>query len=188
MQTMRRAFSVLGLVSLALLGGCAKPYRTDLFRAEANAPYALASGDRVRVIVFGQDNISNSYAVSGSGHISMPLAGDVTVGGLTTAEAERVIQGRLQAGYLRDPHVSVEVEAFRPFFVLGEVTTAGQYPFVNGMTVQKAIAIAGGFTPRGYQRGVALTRAVNGVPVTGEVPLTFPLRPGDTVTVEERIF
>lgn len=185
---MRRTLSALGLACLALLGGCSKPYRTDLFRAQANAPYALASGDRVRVIVFGQDNISNSYAVNGSGHIAMPLAGEMSVGGLTTVEAERLIEGHLKAGYLRDPHVSVEVEAFRPFFVLGEVTVAGQYPFVNGMTVQKAVAIAGGFTPRGYQGGVALTRTVDGLPVTGEVPLTFPLRPGDTLTVEERIF
>ena len=187
-QMTRRALPAFALVCLALVAGCAKPYRTDLFRAEVDAPYALASGDRIRVIVFGQDNISNSYAVNGSGHIAMPLAGEIAVGGLSTTQAERVIQARLQAGYLRDPHVSVEVEAFRPFFVLGEVTTAGQYPFVNGMTVQKAVAIAGGFTPRGYQGAVDLTRTVNGVPVTGAVPLGFPLRPGDTVTVEERIF
>ena len=123
-------------------------YRTDAFRAQLTAPYTLASGDRIRVIVFGQDAISNSYAVNGSGMISMPLIGDVAVVGLTTTETERLIENRLRAGFLRDPHVSVEVEAFRPFFVLGEVTTAGQYPFINGMTVQKAIAVAGGFSAR----------------------------------------
>ena len=185
---LRRAVCTLGLVSAILLGGCAPSYRTDLFRAQADAPYVLASGDRVRVIVFGQDNISNSYAVNGAGRISLPLAGDVTVGNLTTGEAEHAIEGRLRAGFLRDPHVSVEVEAFRPFFVMGEVATAGQYPFINGKTAQKAIALAGGFTPRGYKAAVDLTRSVNGVPVTGSVPLTFPLRPGDTVTVEERFF
>jgi polysaccharide export outer membrane protein len=172
-----------------LVGGCAaQSYRTDLFRAQVNAPYTLASGDRIRVIVFGQDGLSNSYSVSGAGRVSLPLAGEIAVGGLTTSETEHAIESRLRAGFLRDPHVSVEVEAFRPFFVLGEVTTAGQYPYVNGMTAQKAVAIAGGFTPRGYQGAVDLTRVVNGVPVTGTVPITFPIRPGDTVTVEERIF
>lgn len=173
---------------MLLLAGCGQTYQTDLFRAQVNAPYTLASGDRIRVIVFGQDAISNSYAVSGSGHVSLPLTGDIAVGGMTTAETERTIESRLRAGYLRDPHVSVEVEAFRPFFVLGEVTTAGQYPYINGMTAQKAVAIAGGFTPRGNQRGVEITRIVNGVPVTGTVPLTYPIRPGDTVTVDERFF
>ena len=171
------------------MAGCAGPdYRTDLFRAQLNAPYELASGDRIRVIVFGQDAISNSYAVGGSGRISLPLAGDIAVGGLTTDQTQAAIEGKLRAGFLRDPHVSVEVEAFRPFFVLGEVTAAGQYPYVNGMTAQKAVAIAGGFTPRGYQRAVDITRVINGAPVTGAVPLTYPIRPGDTVTVEERIF
>lgn len=186
---MRRLFSALSLTTAIVLAGCAGPaYRTDLFRAQLNAPYTLASGDRIRVIVFGQDAISNSYAVGGTGHISLPLTGDIAVGGMTTADAEHTIEGRLRAGFLRDPHVSVEVEAFRPFFVLGEVTAAGQYPFINGMTAQKAVAIAGGFTARGYKGAVDITRVVNGTPVTGAVPLTYPIRPGDTVTVEERIF
>ena len=184
---MRRTLTAIGLILTVLTSGCAS-YRTDLFRAQVNAPYTLASGDRVRVIVFGQDAISNSYAVNGSGHISMPLTGDIEVGGLTTSETERVIEGRLRAGFIRNPHVSVEVEAFRPFFVLGEVATAGQYPFVNGMTAQKAVAIAGGFTPRGYRDEVEITRMVKGTPVTGNVPLTYPIRPGDTLTVKERFF
>jgi polysaccharide export outer membrane protein len=186
---MRRLLSALGLTAAILMAGCAGPaYRTDLFRAQLNAPYTLASGDRIRVIVFGQDAISNSYSVGGSGHIALPLAGDVQVGGLTTDQTQSAIEARLRAGFLRDPHVSVEVEAYRPFFVLGEVTAAGQYPYVNGMTAQKAVAIAGGFTPRGYQKSVDITRVINGTPVTGAVPLTYPIRPGDTVTIQERIF
>ena len=186
---MRRFLSAIALLVPALLGGCAaQSYPTDQFKAQYNAPYTLSSGDRIRVIVFGQDSISNSYAVSGAGRVSLPLTGDVEVGGLTTAQAERAIEARLRAGFLREPHVSVEVEAYRPFFVMGEVTTAGQYPFSNGMTAQKAVAVAGGFTPRAYHTTVAVTRTVNGESVTGSVPLTFPLRPGDTVTVQERIF
>jgi polysaccharide export outer membrane protein len=175
-----------GAVSLA---SCAAPiYRTDLFRAQLTAPYTLASGDRIRVIVFGQDALSNSYAVNNSGMISMPLIGEVPVGALTTSDAERAIEARLRNGFLREPHVSVEVEAFRPFFVLGEITTAGQYPFISGMTVQKAIAVAGGFGPRADRASANITRMVNGVQVTARVPLAYPVRPGDTITVEERFF
>ena len=177
------------LLVAIVLAGCAGPiYRTDVFRAQLTAPYTLASGDRIRVIVFGQDALSNSYAVNGSGMISMPLVGNVSLVGQTTNEAERTIEARLRAGFLRDPHISVEVEAFRPFFVLGEVTTAGQYPFISGMTVQKAIAVAGGFGPRAARNSATITRMINGVQVSARVPLAYPLRPGDTINVEERFF
>ena len=186
---MRRSLAIVCLLATALVAGCASTqYRPDLFRAQINAPYLLASGDRVRVIVFGQDSLSNSFAVDGAGNISMPLIGLVKAYGLTTAELARTVEARLRAGYLRDPGVSIEVEAFRPFFALGEVTTSGQYPFINGMTVQNAIAVAGGFTPRGAQDAVDITRIIDGRPVTASVPLSFPLRPGDTINVKERFF
>jgi polysaccharide export outer membrane protein len=174
----------------ALLSGCALPgaYHPELLAAYPDEPYTLAAGDRLRVIVFGQDTLSNSYAVDGAGRISMPLIGTVPVYGHNLPGVEHEIAERLRNGFVRDPRVSVEVEAFRPFFVLGEVTTAGQYPYVEGMTVQTAIAIAGGFNPRGYQGGADLTRIVNGAPVTGRVPLNTLVRPGDTVMVRERIF
>jgi polysaccharide biosynthesis/export protein len=185
---MSRWFLILAL-SLAALSGCAAPgYNSGSFRADISAPYELASGDRLRVIVFGQDQLTNSYSVDGAGNISMPLIGLVKAQGLTTVGLDGEVEARLRQGFLRDPKVSVEVEAYRPFYVLGEVTTAGQYPFVNGMTAQEAIAIAGGFTPRGYQGSVDLTRLVGGRPVTATVPLTFPVRPGDTITVRERFF
>jgi polysaccharide export outer membrane protein len=186
---MRKLSIVLALLTACSMAGCAEPrYQADLLRAQLNPPYLLASGDRLRVIVFGQDNQSNSYSVDGAGNISMPLIGLVKANGLTTADLERVVEERLRNGYLREPRVAIEVEAFRPFFVLGEVTTAGQYPFINGITVQNAIAVAGGYTPRGYQGGVDITRVINGRPVTFGAPLNFPVRPGDTVAVRERFF
>jgi polysaccharide export outer membrane protein len=176
-------------VALAVLGGCAMPrYGADQFSASLEAPYQLASGDRVRVIVFGQEALTNSFSVDGAGDVALPLVGLVRARGLTTAQLATAIEARLREGYLRDPRVSVEVEAFRPFFVLGEVGVAGQYPFVNGLTVQNAVAIAGGFGPRGFRDSVDLTRIVNGRPMTAAVPLTFPVRPGDTITVRERFF
>jgi polysaccharide export outer membrane protein len=118
----------------------------------------------------------------------MPLIGAVPASGSTTRDLERAIEARLRAGFLREPRVSVEIDVFRPFFVLGEVTNAGQFPFVAGMTVQKAIAIAGGFSPRAFKHHVELTRVVKGQSITGEVPIDYPLKPGDTVVVRERWF
>jgi polysaccharide export outer membrane protein len=186
-MAIKRMFAGLALVVLSL-GGCAThPYGADM-RASMDAPYRLASGDRLRVIVFGQENLTNSFNVDGAGNVAMPLIGSTHVQGLTTREAAASLEARLRGGYLREPKVSVEVEAFRPFFVLGEVTSSGQYPFVNGMTAQTAVAIAGGFSPRGYQAEVDLTRVLDGRPTTATVPITFPIRPGDTITVRERFF
>jgi len=186
-MSMNRMLAALVFAAFAL-GGCAPHYYGDDLRASMDAPYRLASGDRLRVIVFGQENLTNSFAVDGAGNVAMPLIGLVHAQGLTTAELASSLEARLRGGYLREPKVSVEVEAFRPFLVLGEVGSSGQYPFVNGMTAQTAVAIAGGFSPRGEQNGVDITRNIDGRAATAYVPLNFPIRPGDTVTVRERFF
>jgi polysaccharide biosynthesis/export protein len=151
-------------------------------------PYTLDSGDRLRVVVFGQDGLSNSYVVDVSGHIAIPLIGSVSARGLTTDELSNRISERLRQGFIREPHVAVEIEAYRPFFILGEVTQPGQYPYVADMTVETAVAIAGGFGPRAFRREVTLTRMINGQQVRMKVPVTCPIRPGDTVNVHERWF
>jgi polysaccharide export outer membrane protein len=186
----RYGFLILSLIMSATMAGCALPgaYVPELLATTPDEPYRLGAGDRLRVIVFGQDALSNSYTVDGTGHISMPLIGVVGAAGLTAQALQHEIAARLRNGFVRDPHVSVEVEAYRPFYVLGEVIVAGQYPYVEGLTVQKAIAIAGGFSPRGYQGAVDLTRDIGDGAVTGRVPLLQAVRPGDTITVRERIF
>lgn len=156
--------------------------------AEPNKAYTLDSGDRLRVVVFGQDGLSNSYLVDASGHIAMPLIGSVSARGLTTDELSSRIAEKLRQGFVREPHVAVEVEAYRPFFILGEVTQPGQYPYVADMTVETAVAIAGGFGPRAYRQTVVVTRTVRGQQVRMTVPTTYPLRPGDTINVQERWF
>jgi len=153
-----------------------------------NKPYTLDSGDRLRVVVFGQDGLSNSYVVDASGYIDMPLIGPVLARGASTDELTSRIAGKLRQGYVNDPHVAVEVEAYRPFFILGEVAQPGQYPYVADMTVETAVAIAGGFGPRAFRRTVKVTRVVHGEQVSMTVPTSFPLRPGDTVNVQERWF
>jgi len=150
--------------------------------------YTLDSGDRLRVVVFGQDGLTNSYVVDASGHIDMPLIGSVSARGLTSEQLAGRIAGALRQGYIREPHVAVEVEAYRPFFILGEVTQPGQYPYVANMTVETAVAIAGGFTPRGYHRTMTISRNAGGRTYRFEVPVTYPLCPGDTVQVQERWF
>lgn len=186
---MQRILVAIAIVLSLGLAGCAQPQvRGHIFEASLHEPYRLASGDRLRVLVYGQDALSNTYAVDSAGNISMPLIGLIRAHGATTDQLGRQVEERLRNGYIREPRVSVEVEAFRPFFVLGEVTTAGQFPYVNDLTVQKAIAIAGGFAPRAYQGNVNMTRIINGRPVTAAVPLTQLVRPGDTITVRERFF
>jgi len=151
--------------------------------------YALDSGDKLRIVVFGQDTLSNTYTVDAAGMVTMPLIGGVNARGMTTAALSGAIAGRLRANFIRDPSVAVEVETYRPFFVLGEVTFPGQYPYVPNMTVEKAIAIAGGFTPRATKDRFTITRKLDGgVSTRAVLRLQDRLRPGDTLTVGERWF
>ncbi len=150
--------------------------------------YRLDSGDRVRIIVFGQDNLSRLYSVDTSGRIAFPLIGTVEARGLSTVQLASGIAGKLKQNYIKDPKVTVEVDAYRPFFILGEVAKPGQYPYVNGMTVESAVAIAEGYTERAKQRMVRLTRKFGGVMSTVMVPTDYPVQPGDTIYVLERIF
>jgi polysaccharide export outer membrane protein len=156
--------------------------------APSEQPYTLDSGDRLRIVVFGQDGISNSYTVDAGGNVNLPLIGVVPARGYATQQLSQAISERLKQGYVREPHVSVEVETYRPFFILGEVTNPGQYPYVANMTAETAVAIAGGFAPRANKSKVQLTRNAPGQQMHGDVPLAFALRPGDTVVVKERWF
>jgi polysaccharide export outer membrane protein len=153
-----------------------------------DAPYKLDSGDKLRVVVFGQEGISNSYAVDAAGNITMPLINLVSARGLTTQQLSAAIAAKLRQGYIREPHVAVEVETYRPFFILGEVTFPGQYPYVANMTVETAVAIAGGFSARAKRDAVNLSRPYGGQIARGTAPLATPVRPGDTITVAERWF
>lgn len=154
----------------------------------ARQPYTLDSGDRLRIVVFGQDGLTNSYLVDASGHIAMPLIGSVMAKGATTDQLSARLAEKLRDGYIREPHVAVEVEAYRPFFILGEVTAPGQYPYIANMTAETAVAIAGGFAPRAVRQSVVLIRTYNGQQMRMTVPLGYQLQPGDTINVQERWF
>jgi polysaccharide export outer membrane protein len=153
-----------------------------------DAQYRLDAGDRLRVVVYGQEGLTNSYAIDAGGSITMPLIGRVPARGQTPAGLAAGITGRLRNGFIREPSVAVEIEAYRPFFILGEVAAPGQYPYVPNMTVESAVAIAGGFSPRAKRDEVTLTHTRSDGSYRAVVPLGTPINPGDTVMISERWF
>jgi len=156
--------------------------------ADTDGPYLLDSGDRLRIFVYGQPNLSRLYTVDHAGRISVPLIGDINARGMTTYGLRSVIANHLEAKYVRDPHVTVDIQQNRPFYILGEVRNAGQYPYVSGMTIETAVAIAGGYTERANDRIFRLSRRVNGFIEKIEAPSDYVVKPGDTVFVYERFF
>lgn len=179
----------------------ARPRSVDALQANAQAipvaaqppaepAYRLDTGDKLRVVVFGQEGLSNSYFVDAAGQVTVPLIGPVSARGLTTQGLARAVAAKLRGGFIREPHVAIEVETYRPFFILGEVTQPGQYPYVPNMTVETAVAIAGGFTPRAYRYDVNIDRPIAGEALRSRasVPLLTRVQPGDTIVIKERWF
>jgi polysaccharide export outer membrane protein len=153
-----------------------------------DAAYHLDAGDKLRVVVYGQEGLTNTYAIDAGGSITMPLIGSVPARGRTPAGLAAEISAKLRGGFIRDPSVAVEVESYRPFFILGEVAAPGQYPYVPNMTVESAVAIAGGFSPRARRDRVTVTHTDASGTGRYVVPPGTPLSPGDTVLVGERWF
>jgi polysaccharide export outer membrane protein len=172
-----------------VLSGCASYQPAPRAFHEATIqPYRLDSGDRLRVTVFEQDGLTGTYSVDQAGYISFPLVGAIAARGKTAQELEGVVAGELKQGFLRDPDVSIEIDQYRSFFILGEVGQPGQYAYVPGMTVQNAIAIAGGFSSRANKKTTDITRKINGKIMTGKVSISSPILAGDTIYIHERLF
>jgi polysaccharide export outer membrane protein len=153
-----------------------------------DAGYRLDAGDKLRVVVYGQEGLTNTYTIDAAGSITMPLIGQVPARGRSPASLASQISAKLRNGYIREPSVAVEIESYRPFFILGEVQAPGQYPYVPNMTVESAIAIAGGFSPRAKRDLVTVTHTDAKGAERYVVPLGTSLGPGDTVLVGERWF
>jgi polysaccharide export outer membrane protein len=155
--------------------------------AEPPAGHRLGTGDKVRIVVFGEPELSVSEWVGERGTIPYPLLGDLEVGGLTPSDLERLIVGRLKGPYLVDPKVTVSVDAYREFLVMGQVNRPGSYPYAPGLTVRKAISMAGGFTERASRGKIYLVseQAPQDERRVGE---NDPMGPGDTVVVKESLF
>jgi polysaccharide export outer membrane protein len=146
--------------------------------SEAGDLYKLDAGDRVRVVVAGDDALSGSYEVGGDGTVAIPSVGTVAARGLDTVQLSAAIARQLKQHTKRPAHVAVQVETYRPFTIRGAVVNPGQYPYVNNMTAETAIAIAGGLKP-GAETSAVLVSSARG----GPAALDTPVQPGDTVTV-----
>ena len=187
--TLRRFLqSCLPLVAVAVLvGACssspALPPAMDLDAGISD--YKLGAGDKVNMKVFGDDTLSGAYQVDGKGMFSVPLLGSIQASGLTKNELEDQLRTKLRR-YLNDPRVAVEIESYRPFYIIGEVQKPGSYNYVSGMTVINAVAIAGGFTYRAKDDAFAIRRASDRSTVEGR-QLT-QVQPGDVIVVRERFF
>lgn len=181
---MRWSLLLLPLL-LLVLSGCAMN-KVTAYRADMPSEYALDTGDVVRVTVYGDDTLTNTYAVTDKGTINLPLAGQVMVRGQTVSAAERMITKLLADGYMISPKVSVEVSTYRPFFIDGEVTNGGQYPYVYGMTARAAIATSGGFTEFADRGHVTIYRRVGKAMTKQSAGLDTVILPGDSLVISER--
>lgn len=157
-------------------------------RADEAAAYRLGTGDLLRVTVFGHADLSGEFEVSIAGEVTLPLVGNISARDLSLGELEDRIIGGLKPDYLKNPQVSVEVLNYRPFYIIGEVKNPGSYPYVGGMRVINAVAIAGGFTYRARENRLLIRRAgsPNEEPEAAG-PATIVL-PGDVIEVPERFF
>lgn len=155
--------------------------------ADASLDYRLGSGDKLRLIVFGESDLSGEFDVSGTGRVALPLIGQVDAAGLTLSQFEAAVVAKLQDGYLNNPRVSAEVLNYRPFYIFGEVGNPGQYPYTSGMTILNAVAVAGGYTYRANQERVFITRG-EGAEVAYPASQAVKVLPGDVVRIPERFF
>jgi polysaccharide export outer membrane protein len=150
--------------------------------------YKLGTGDKLRVIVYGEDDLGGTFDVDGNGFISLPLIGQVKVGGLSAPDVERAITAKFSDGYLKEPRVNVEVAQYRPFYVLGEVNRPGSYPYTDGMSIQNAVADAGGYTQKAVEGGVYVRHAGDTQETYLSTDTAAQIYPGDVVRVPSSFF
>ena len=189
-----RVFNRCGglLAVLVFLIVCVVEPRASLSQENATASlktrYDLGPGDKLKLVVFGQEDLSGEFDVDGNGFVSLPLIGGVRVGGKTIAEAESVIVKALKPDFLKNPRVSLQVLNYRPFYIIGEVAKPGSYPYVNGITVLEAVAIAGGFTYRAKESQMSIIRGTVSSRDKEDVSPETLILPGDVIEVPERFF
>jgi polysaccharide export outer membrane protein len=178
-----RSFMVL---AVALLWGNVpvRPIHAQDFSEDHAKIYVLGPEDVLGIIVYGETDLSGSYKIGPGGMISVPLIGEVPVGGLTPRAAEELIASKFADGYLVDPSVSIQVAEARPFFIMGEVKNPGSYKYISNMTALSAVAMAGGFTYRAKQDNVKIMRSGK----EEKIPAGDKILPGDVITIDERFF
>ena len=185
---LKRMIAVAGLLLLTACAGNAIPSLKGPAAGCAEvAEYRLGSGDKLRVIVFGEEALSGEFDVDGTGTVSLPLIGLIQAKDLTLREFETEVGIKLRDGYLKDPRVSAEVLNYRPFYIFGEVEEPGEYPYTNGMTVLNAIAVGGGYTFRADKLRIYISRDQT-TEVEYLLNTSVRVQPGDIVRIAERFF
>lgn len=183
-----RALAVAFL--LVLTSACAGTTAPPGTAAYQPTVYRLAAGDKLLITVFGEESLSREFSVTPQGDLAFPLLGDLPVSNLTVSELQEMLRTRLADGYVNDPRVTVEVLNYRPFYILGEVNKAGEYPFSDGLTAIQAVARAGGYSYRADQSTIYITRAGKQTEERYDLRSGRPvyISPGDTIRVGERYF
>lgn len=166
-----------------------KPSSSNAASSGLMSRYRLGAGDKLKITVFGESDLSGTFAVNDEGYISMPLIGNIHAGDKTPGQVGDNITARLADGYLVEPSVAIEVAEYRPVYIMGEVRIPGSYPFVADMTVRNAVAIAGGFTYRANQKSMTVLRQNNqDSSRKTELGPDDNVLPGDIITIRERFF
>ena len=180
--------ALVGLMLAGCAGGPSLP--SELATMNPGNPmdgYVLEPGNRVRVIVFNEPNLSGDFTVDPIGVVSLPLIGNIPASGTTAKVLAKRIEDTLKKdGYLQDPRAAIEVQTFRPFYVLGEVRQPGEFPYTTGMTVLSAVAKAGGYDYRAWEGEVVLVRTINNEQKEYRASERTPILPGDIVRVLQR--
>lgn len=158
----------------------------DAAPAAVESDYQLGAADKVRIIVFNEPSLSGEFFVNTAGALSLPLIGDVTARGKTLNQVAAAITDQLKGRYVLQPRVSIDVLTFRPFYILGEVNKAGEYPYSTGLTVDAAVALAGGFTYRANRKKVFVRHINDDQPERVELSPDLKVMPGDTIRIGER--
>ena len=190
----RNAIALLGLITVAGCGGPQYgPVRTVSASSlstqdRADGTYTLGPGDKLQITVYSEDNLSSEQQVGPDGSVTVPLIGQVRATGRTAPEVAEQIRGKLAEGFVNNPSVTVTIENYRPFYILGEVNTPGQYEFAKGMTVLAAVARGGGFTYRANKTEIFLKREGKADEIRVLLDNDMPIHPGDTIRVGERYF
>jgi protein involved in polysaccharide export with SLBB domain len=149
----------------------------------------LLPGEKIKITVYGEESLTGDYDINPAGYVTMPLIGSVKAAGRSQAELGKELTGRFgHGGFLQDPHVTVAVVQFRPFYVLGEAATPGEYPFRSGLNVHTAVAMAGGFTYRASRTYVLIRHSGEEVWKEYSLAEPVPIAPGDIIRVPERYF
>jgi polysaccharide export outer membrane protein len=182
---------MLGALALSAPGKAGPPLKSvQELNSSLVSGYQVATGDKLRVIVFDEPTLTGDYQVGDDGAVALPLLEPVKASGLTTTELAKAISEDLAAGgYVLVPKVSVEVTEHRPFYILGEVAEPGEYPYTGHLTLNQAVAKAGGFTARANKRVIRLQRQSSDTPMRIKLEgMPLKIAPGDTIIIQEAFF